>query len=370
MRTIATAGAVVLALSLTVSIAGINAGLAILTVAALMRVREEGRRATDRLSEPLLLALLAYAVWGVVSAGVSADAAASSRTALKDWHKVWTLAVLLLTADLADGPTTAAAAGVGACVGATLGIAQVVSGFVARAHGTVHPVSYGGLMALATLVAGVSFAGGGEGRRGRAASAAVAALCCAAAILSQTRSAILAIVAGTAVAALERPRWRRMAAWAAASATAAAAAIMTFAPAQGRGAGESYTPLGMRVVLWSVAWDAFLSKPWTGLGPGRYGAWYAAHGPMLDLQTVWTNAHNILFHQAAERGLPGLVILLGVAACAGAGAKRSLRRGGNAAALVCTAAFAVLNMFETSFQTEQVATGFLAVWAWAESRPR
>ncbi len=363
----ATLGAAALGLCLPLSIAGMNVALAVLTIAALLR-GGRGARMT-----PLAAAAIAYAAWGLVSAAFSPDRAASAQDALKDWHRLWALTIMLASLPAADEDRVLKAAGAGAAAAALLGLwkplaALIAGGAMQRAAATVHPVTFGWLMALAcfAFLAGALAASTAAARR---LSGAGALLCFAALAFSQTRSAQLAFAAGLVAAGAARPRWRKLALGGVLACAVAGGAVIALAPAAGRERGLA-AGLGPRAELWKVAWSASRERPLTGLGPGGYKTYYAAHGPVVDNQAVWSNAHSLYLHQLAERGLPGLLIALAFLATAFAGAWARRAEPAGAVAVAATAAFAVFCAFETALQTEQAATAFLAVWAWAQSRPR
>ncbi|MEQ1920665.1 MAG: hypothetical protein ABL955_15860, partial [Elusimicrobiota bacterium] len=104
----AVAAAVVLAaLCLPFSIAGTNAALGILTLALLLRARDgENRAAMLRAwrKEPLLGALAAYAVAGLICGFLGVDPAHSLRESPKDLHRLWAAALFLGAFALEDLP--------------------------------------------------------------------------------------------------------------------------------------------------------------------------------------------------------------------------------------------------------------------------
>lgn len=92
---------------------------------------------------------------------------------------------------------------------------------------------------------------------------------------------------------------------------------------------------GTRYNLWKEAVDAFRAHPATGTGAGTYQFWWENH--QLDTESV-RNAHSLWLENLAELGLPGLLLILGVAVSAavvGIGAYRKARRSASAGA--CTA---------------------------------
>jgi hypothetical protein len=57
-----------------------------------------------------------------------------------------------------------------------------------------------------------------------------------------------------------------------------------------------------RLEYWRVAWDAFLSSPIVGVGPGSYAS-------LWPVGQAWYHAHNIVITTAAETGLIGIAAL-------------------------------------------------------------
>ena len=58
--------------------------------------------------------------------------------------------------------------------------------------------------------------------------------------------------------------------------------------------------------IWRTAWDAFLVKPLTGIGPGGFADYWWEN----KSQPIVTHAHNLWLQFAAAYGLPGLVAIL------------------------------------------------------------
>jgi hypothetical protein len=95
---------------------------------------------------------------------------------------------------------------------------------------------------------------------------------------------------------------------------------------------------GTRYNLWTVALDGFSSHPTAGIGAGAYQ--YLWSRRQLDSESV-RNAHSLWLENLAELGMPGLLLIVGVAASA-LGAvllvrRKSLRRvtAGASTALIC-----------------------------------
>ena len=378
---------VAIALSLTafclpISIAAMNAALALLTLTLLLRARRDGKILTAAWrAEPVLTALAAYVAIGLLSGALGDGFPKSLGDSLKDAHRLWSLGLFVGALALIDAEPVRAALGAGLSLAASIGIVQYAWNTAARhperAHAFVHPVTYGELMALGALAVGCEYAYARTPRARRAAAAA-AALCALALTLSQTRAALIALAAGSAAAALLEPRARRLA--------AAGAAVGVLGTAAGEwmryglarfgfelSAASAASGQGIRRQLWRVAWDIFRAHPWTGAGPGHYLTEFPRYysGPPMDGQTVWASAHSLYLQQLAERGLAGetaLLLLLGILLVRAYRAARARRDAASLCAAAAVPAFLVMNLTETAWQTEQLATLFLLLWALGVAR--
>lgn len=375
------------------SIAGLNAGLAAVSAALLWclaspadapRVRAALR---DAARSPAFWALAALALWEPISGLGGLDPAGSLRLWPKDLHKLWAYLALWAAVAAADGAAPGAALGAGfglhALVGVGQGVVEWVRGwlsvhaagadrkmmFTVRAHGFVHPVTYGEILGLGLIAASAFLTRGPKERRRPA--ALLAAVLGAALLLNETRAALGALAVAWIAAAAADARWRRRAR-AGLLAGVAVIALWEVMPTGGRNLRTmlDFSPRTSqhrsRFVLWGVAARAGAEHPAFGVGSGQYHrAFEAMHPEPLDGQGSWSNAHNLFLHQFAERGAPGLLLLLIAFWIFGRGAWRASKRGDGAWALAAWAAvpaFIVMNLTETAFQTEQVATLFLFLW--------
>ena len=322
----------------------------------------------------MLWALLAYVAAGLICGALGDGLSKSLHDSLKDSHRLWSLGLFVaaLTLEPEGDPAPALAAGLG--LGALIGMAQWLWNLLARhperAHAFVHPVTYGEQMALGALAAGCAFARA-ETPRVRRAAAVVGALCAAALLLSGTRAALIALAVGAFAAAALEPRLRRAAAVAAVLGTLGATADEALRYGRAHLGAElavsAATPQGTRYALWGAAWRMFRDHPWTGVGPGHYLTEFPRYvHVVLDGQSAWASAHNLFLQQLAERGLLGETVLLALLGLLLIRAWRAARARGDAAALWAAAAvpaFLVMNLTETAWQTEQLATFFLLIWA-------
>lgn len=366
------------ALTAPVSIAGMNAALALLSAALLLRARSDGKRiAAAWRSEPALGALLLYAGAGLAAGALSASPEASLRDAAKDLHRVWTLG--LFTAALALQPEAPLRPAFGLAFGAMalLGICQAVFGSAAdgtmmRAHGFVHPVIFGQQIAIAAL-GGACVLLRPTIKASRGAAAIFTVFVLIALVLSQTRMALFAALGGFFVMALLEPRARR---WAlpALLATAAVGLAWEFLPNGGRTLSALFAPYDpgnphhARWALWDAALRMFRDAPIFGMGPGGFRRLFSAyHAGPLDGETGWGNAHSLYLHQLAERGLLGGAALLALCATLLARAVRAARGDADTRTLWAAgsiAAFLAMSLTETAFQNEQFSTLLLLVWSW------
>jgi O-antigen ligase len=216
--------------------------------------------------------------------------------------------------------------------------------------------------------------------------AAALALCLYALALTQTFTALAALVAGSAVlwAAL-LPR-RRAALLLAAIVLAAVALVAAVPPLRARAAekwrevrgGEWNAVLSGRLDGWRAAAWMFSRHPWTGVGQGAYlPEFVPAKLALLDRgveffplssSAMFANAHNEFLEAAAEGGVPGALALawalwtLAAALYAG----RARRRGGVFSAIAGggTAALAVLALGDFPFRIALVAFPALLFLAW------
>lgn len=374
------------ALAVPVSIAGTNVALSLLSLALLVRARSDARRifAAWR-SEPALAALILYSSVSLIAAATSTSPAASLHDAFKDLHRLWSLG--LFVAALALEPETPLRPALGISFGAValFGVAQAVfSGrpdeLMVRAHAFVHPVVFGEQMALAVLYGACVLLNQTQ-RRARGAATVFTALVFAALVLSQTRMALLAALAGFSLVALLEPRARR---WAlpALLTVAAVGIAWEFLPNGGRTINSLLTsydpgnPHQARWGLWDTALKMFHDHPLFGVGPGGYHRLFKTYyAGELDGESQWGSAHNLYLHQLAERGALGAIALLVLCATLFARAVRAARNDTDTRALWAAgsiAAFLVMSLTETAFQNEQFSTLLLLVWTWGtiSLRPR
>ena len=89
--------------------------------------------------------------------------------------------------------------------------------------------------------------------------------------------------------------------------------------------------------FWTAAIDAFEAHPLDGVGAGGFENWWALH-PQTSLFVL--NPHSLLLQEAAELGLPGIALFLGFVGAVVVAARRRLGEGlaGDAGVLVAVVA--------------------------------
>ncbi|HAH07068.1 MAG TPA: hypothetical protein DCM05_11215 [Elusimicrobia bacterium] len=380
-------------LALPLTIAGANLGWGLALAAMLFLAR--GRPGWEALRSPLEAPLWIYLGVCLASALLGVDAAHSLRAFHKEAHKLWlyyllafafawalsaegrALRTLLLS--LSAGFAAAALLGCGQWLASALG-----PGALGRAHAFVHPVTYGEQMAVGFLGAFAFLLSPSEetsSGRGRRAVWALAALLGAALLLSNTRGAALGAAAGAAAVLFFTKGWRRWSVLAAAVFAAVVAVMEGLAMLSGRslvgeltGSAPSQNQL-MRLTLWSVAWSMAADHPWTGVGLANYRTAFNTYygGPLDGRETTWGDAHNLFFHQLAERGLLGLgalLLLLGVLWWRAFQRAREDAGALNLWALGTATALPVMSLTESALQVELVWMLVWTIWLLAEAQHR
>ncbi|HDQ26344.1 MAG TPA: tetratricopeptide repeat protein [bacterium] len=215
----------------------------------------------------------------------------------------------------------------GAVLPLLIGVLQaVVPGFMKElmVFGNRIPSTFGNpnfLAAFAVCVIPVVLGlAGGAGKRLKAAYYAEALLAAACVVLSGSKAGFIVLVVMAAVyGAVYGSRYIGT------KKAAAAAAVIILLGAVGTAAMSGmFAPDGImkndsvffRLHTWKGALQMTAQKPLTGTGPGAFALEYPAHRP--DEIMKWSAEHsyetlyaeNFLIHAAAERGIPGMLILM------------------------------------------------------------
>lgn len=373
-------------LALPLSVAGANIGWGLVLATLAWAARLEPRAAAS----PLLLPFAVYCGACALSATLALDAQVSLKPLTQDLHKLWLCALFaagLSPLDARARRRMLAALALGFAATCAYGVWQVFSapaGTWVRARGSVHPVTFGELAALAALGAFCFLLEPPDflkPRPARLAATLLLLLCTTALLLSQTRGAILGAASGAALLCLPAPRLRRPALGALAVVALVLVASDLLPTKRSlikgflrRAGPESYQLQDqlVRFELWRGAWAMFRERPWTGVGPNNFRARLPSYERIvLAGEPSIGTAHNLYLHQLAERGLAGAAALLFLLWRLWAGALARARASPDAWnlwAFASVAAFLVMNLTETALQVEQVWMLLLFLWLWAWSR--
>ncbi len=380
------------ALTLPITIAGMNIAAALMTAALAWQALSGGRVDWRAALSPSCKAIWIYFAVGAAAAAMAVDQSNAMGDLQRDFHRVWMLTLLSLALPLAPTPKAHRAMAAAFAVAAVVGLWQAATqrwGMFhearMRAHAFVHAVTFGEQMALAAL-GSLCFFGrreaGEDSSRSRALALAFLALSIAALLFSQTRGALMGLFVGVFLLGLAYRPYRRYAAGLLAAAILATAA-MEAGPNRSRSFYHSLRVEGIntgdndlnpnlhRLILWRVALQMFRDHPWLGLGLGNYKTAFVNYFQgKVDGQWVWHSAHNLFLHHMAERGgagLAALVLLLGALTWRAYERVRQDPSPWNLWAWSSMGAFLAMNLTEVALQVEMIATLVFFIWAWAEA---
>ena len=380
-------------LCLPLSIAGANISWGLL-LAGLLAYRAAGGAVAFRAHRSILeWPLIVYLVVAVLAAALGVAPSNSFCHMHQDVHKLWFY--VLFSVALATEPAAKAilAMAAGFSVACAIGLLQIPWGYLMspewpRARAFMHPVTFGEQVCIAALGAVCFLAKPPaffKGQNARLLTWTFLALTLAALFLSQTRGAILSLLAGlTAVASLA-PKLRRFVLVALLAVAANWVFVGTFRydlslknQAREWVALESSAAASDRFVrlsLWKVAWRMGKDHPWTGVGPNNYRAVLPQYlqTTFEDLSDSWGTAHNLFLHHFAERGLLGLgAVLLFLGAFWSRALQRVRERPNawNLWAYGVASAFPIMNLTEVALQVETVWMLVFFIWLWAEALHR
>ena len=287
--------------------------------------------------------------------------AESCRRAAESWYAVALGACLLASFQFATAAVRA-----GALDGAfyKLYIDDRVTGFYSHWM----TFSQASVLVLLTLACSVAFA---QRRRGAGVWVAVGAIIAAALLLSFTRSAWLALLAGVSyILAVQRPRLL-------AAVPAVLAVAYLAAPEALQQRVRSIRPAAnqARIVMWRTGLNMIADRPLLGVGPERAGTLFSEYQPD-DVEELppgfYGHLHNVYIHYAAERGIPAALIVLWLLARVLFDMRRGLRslperrddrRFLLHAGVCATLAVGILSCFDVSLGDSEVLGTYLAVTA-------
>jgi len=208
------------------------------------------------------------------------------------------------------------------------------------------PNIYGRFLAL-VMIAVTAFVLWRPRRRDVLMAAAVLAWLLGGLVTSFSQSSIAALLLGLAV--LAAWRWNvRATLYTAVSVLALGAALVLLAPAslhfglKGSGGSTSNATSG-RTRLVTGGLELFARRPLQGYGPGSFETEYKRHDKASNAQNATSASHTIPVTVAAEQGIPGLAIYIGLLLCAFAVLFRGAGRSPPRAALAACFAALVLH---------------------------
>lgn len=262
----------------------------------------------------------------------------------------------------------------------------VLEPFAGRAHGTMHPVHYGGIISIAAASCIITLVIPNDTfrrTRGQIAFQAITLLpMLAGVLLSQTRGAWLAFVAaGLVVMMFYRIR---VALAFALAVTVLGAGIMLASPAMKARVGTIYDALikrevniytlGERVEVWRGALMIFERSPVLGTGSGDFRDdidGLVRDGSLPELRSgAMSHAHNIYMHWLATQGAlgeAGLVMMLaslfvwGAAAATGRRALYGHARAGGYMIIFCAVFAAVWGVSESHLSISKIVSAYCFV---------
>ena len=238
-----------------------------------------------------------------------------------------------------------------------------------RAHGAIHPVTFGEIMGMALLGA-LSYR---VSRRRKEKSPGIISgmftvIALAALALSGTRGAWAGFFLGAFfLVVLEF----RAVVLESLIAVGIIAAQVLYSP---RFSGSAMSPqessFKIHLSLWKTAWRMFLEHPVLGVGSGHFGDFFGQyHFVPYAGQATWGNAHNLYLHQLAERGLLGfaaLALVLGTMLVRSWKKYQQTHSFLSLWSLCWMLSFLVMNLTESAFQVGMVWMPTLALYCWME----
>ena len=371
---------------LTIAGANMSWGLLAASLTALFAVKGEVRWASRKsaLENPLLFFLAV----SILTTALGTDPAHSIRYTHQDVHKVWIYYLLMVA--IASCPTRAWKAWLtaGFAVAAVIGIAQAVPTFFlhipaeqkVRAHAFVHPVTYGGQMAVALIGAVAVLCAPDERRPELKRLAALGAVLFAIALFfSNTRAAILSAIAGLCAVFVIIPRLRKWVFLMIPTSILAIAVLEIVMPERALIAplvravrtGNTDNQQLLRFQLWDGAIQMAKDHPLTGVGHNNFREEFPKYVDTVfdDGRKSFGTAHNLFFQHLAERGILGLAAsfwLFGALLLEAWRRSRHKQTAMNLWALGVSVAFLTQNMTEVALQVEILWLLVFFVWIAAE----
>ncbi|SFQ99559.1 O-antigen ligase [Lentzea waywayandensis] len=115
-----------------------------------------------------------------------------------------------------------------------------------------------------------------------------------------------------------------------------------------------------RMLRWQAASRMLADNPVLGVGPGGFRQEYAAAGHNAEIDEQTPVAHNLFLEVAAELGVPGFALLIGLIAIGFVASERALRRVADRREAVAVQAALIAVLVASIFLSEQY---YLPLWS-------
>ncbi|MGI5501401.1 O-antigen ligase family protein [Lentzea sp. CA-135723] len=115
-----------------------------------------------------------------------------------------------------------------------------------------------------------------------------------------------------------------------------------------------------RMLRWQAASRMLADDPLLGVGPGGFRQEYAAAGHNAEIDEQTPVAHNLFLEVAAELGIPGFLLLIGLVAVGFVASERAWRRGDLRREAVAVQAALIAVLVASIFLSEQY---YLPLWS-------
>ncbi|SEQ80327.1 O-antigen ligase [Lentzea xinjiangensis] len=115
-----------------------------------------------------------------------------------------------------------------------------------------------------------------------------------------------------------------------------------------------------RVLRWQAAARMLADDPLLGVGPGGFRQGYAAASRNAEVDEQTPVAHNLFLEVAAELGVTGFAVLIGLVALGFVAGERAVRRGGDRREPVAVQAALIAVLVASVFLSEQY---YLPLWS-------
>jgi putative inorganic carbon (HCO3(-)) transporter len=114
------------------------------------------------------------------------------------------------------------------------------------------------------------------------------------------------------------------------------------------------------MLRWQAASRMLADNPVLGVGPGGFRQEYAAAGHNAEIDEQTPVAHNLFLEVAAELGVPGFALLIGLIAAGFVASERALRRVADRREALAVQAALIAVLVASIFLSEQY---YLPLWS-------